>query len=59
MPDITMCSGEGCALRDTCRRFLAEPSRLQSYFIRPPVKDGQCSHYWPILRTPPSKSQSD
>jgi hypothetical protein len=38
MPDITMCSGEGCSLRDGCYRFTARPSLRQAWFVKPPVE---------------------
>lgn len=47
MPDITMCPGEGCPLRETCYRYTARPTpHMQSYFVEPPYKDGKCEHYW-------------
>lgn len=46
MPDITMCSGEECALKESCYRFTAKASEYQSYFIDPPIKDGECRYYW-------------
>lgn len=33
MPDITMCVGEGCPLKEECFRYTAKPSEYrQSYF---------------------------
>ena len=47
MPDITMCSGEGCPVKESCYRFTAKPNEYrQSYFVEPPIKDGKCDHYW-------------
>lgn len=47
MPDITMCSGEGCPFKESCYRFTAKPNEYrQSYFVEPPIKDGKCDHYW-------------
>jgi len=47
MPDITMCSGEGCPHKEQCYRFTAKPSEFsQSYFVEAPIKDGKCDHYW-------------
>ena len=47
MPDITMCSGEGCPVKEFCYRFTAKPNEYrQSYFVEPPIKDGKCDHYW-------------
>lgn len=49
MPDITMCSGEGCALKENCYRHKAIPSGRQSYFAKPPcdASGTECKHYWP------------
>lgn len=46
MPDIAMCSGDGCPLKEKCYRFTAKPSDYQSYFLDPPIKDDKCNHYW-------------
>jgi hypothetical protein len=48
MPDITMCSGENCPLKEKCYRYLAEADSYQSYFVNTPIKDGECEHYWEI-----------
>jgi hypothetical protein len=50
MPDIAMCSGEGCTRRDTCYRHTAKPSEhWQSWFSVPPLaSDGTCPWYWHI-----------
>ena len=45
MPDISLCSGEGCPMKDTCYRFVAKPGEWQSYFTAPPIKDGACDKY--------------
>ena len=46
-PDITMCSGEGCPVKEKCYRFTAKPNEYrQSYFVEPPIRDGKCDHYW-------------
>ena len=46
MPDITMCSGKNCPVKEKCYRYTAEASDYQSYFMNPPYKDGKCDHYW-------------
>ena len=47
MPDITMCEGEGCDVKNTCYRFTAKPSKfMQSYFTATPIKDEGCEYYW-------------
>ena len=48
MPDIAMCSGKDCPLKDSCYRYTSKPSYLQSYFSNIPYKDGECDEYWPI-----------
>ena len=50
MPDISMCKGNDCKLKETCYRYKAKPSEYQSYFIDAPFKDGDCSHYWEIVK---------
>lgn len=45
MPDITMCKGEDCEARVTCYRFLATPSKYQSYFNETPDLNGGCEYY--------------
>jgi len=49
MPDITMCAGNKCPLKETCYRFTATPSEYsQSYFIKTPYDNEyeRCEHYW-------------
>jgi hypothetical protein len=47
MPDITMCPGHDCPLKEKCYRYTAKPCEFrQSYFMSPPYKDGKCDHYW-------------
>jgi hypothetical protein len=46
MPDITMCTGERCPLKQICYRHTATPSRYQSYFAKPPVLGGTCEYFW-------------
>ena len=50
MPDISMCEGTDCPLKESCYRFTAYPSQyMQSYFTTPPIKkDGTCEYYWPV-----------
>ena len=46
MADISKCTGEGCALKETCYRFTAPSGMYQSFFFSPPIKDGECDYYW-------------
>lgn len=49
MPDITMCKGRDCPLRESCYRYTATPSEYrQSYFVTDPIElrdDDDCD-YW-------------
>jgi len=46
MPDITMCEGKDCPLKDECYRFTVMPSEYwQSYFTKVPYKDGECEYF--------------
>jgi len=51
MPDITMCSGKDCPLKETCYRYKAKPDEYQSYFMEAPYNDGECNHYWEIKKS--------
>lgn len=47
MPDITMCSGKDCPIKDSCYRHTATPSKfMQSFFLAPPYEDGKCDYHW-------------
>lgn len=48
MPDICMCSGEGCPLKDKCYRSQAKPFVAQSYFLKPPFDGKECKYFWPL-----------
>lgn len=40
-----MCKGDNCPLKENCYRYKAEPDeRLQSYFMEPPYKEGECKY---------------
>jgi len=48
MPDITMCTGTFCPIKETCYRFTAVPSSYrQSYFLHIPYdsKEKKCDHF--------------
>lgn len=49
MPDISMCKGGECPLKENCYRYLATPSEyLQSYLSNPPYNEEkkECEYYW-------------
>ena len=48
MPDITMCNGIGCNIKERCYRHTAKPTPfMQSYFIDSPIKkDNYCEYFW-------------
>lgn len=59
MPDITMCHGDGCELKQGCYRYFAKPSGdNQSWFAESPIVDDVCEYYWPGSRRgdPPGRS---
>jgi len=50
MADISMCSGKGCELKETCYRFKATPNKnRQSFFgASPNSTPTECEYYWKI-----------
>lgn len=47
MPDITMCQGGDCPIKETCYRYTAPVSDFrQSWFCEYPFKDGECDMFW-------------
>ncbi len=46
MPDITMCKGKDCEIKNSCYRYKAIPDNyLQSYFLVSPIKKNGCEYY--------------
>jgi hypothetical protein len=51
MPDITMCGGLNCPLKEKCYRYKAEINEFgQSYFLIVPYNDKEkkCEHFWEV-----------
>jgi hypothetical protein len=50
MPDISMCKGKDCPLKETCYRYTAESSDYQSYFIEVPydATTNSCDYHMEI-----------
>lgn len=50
MPDISLCSGTNCNLKENCYRYKSTPKPFwQSYFSNPPLEeDGSCKYFWQI-----------
>jgi hypothetical protein len=48
MPDITMCHGKDCPLKEKCYRHRAIPGKLQSFFVNSPFKENECKYFWQI-----------
>ncbi len=46
MAGITMCTGDGCPLKENCYRFTSIASERQSYFFTPPFDGKTCEMYW-------------
>lgn len=51
MTDITMCRNVDCTIKETCYRFLAEPSEYQAFFVmdKKVETEDDCNHYWKCL----------
>lgn len=47
MPDISMCHGAACAIRDRCYRFTAKPNEWQSYADFDTNSGRKCEFFWP------------
>ena len=48
MPDITMCSGIDCPLKENCYRYTAQPSKYrQSFFSEVPynIEEKRCEYF--------------
>ena len=53
MPDVTLCPGGNCPMKETCYRYKAKPNDpWQSYFTKLPLKiiEGkvECEFYWEL-----------
>ena len=49
MPDMALCQGTGCPLKDKCYRYRAYPAEhWQPYFTEVPYKDGDCDRFMTI-----------
>jgi hypothetical protein len=47
--DISKCKGQGCNIKNTCYRFLADADDYMQSYIKGNVSDDgeYCDHYWP------------
>lgn len=50
MPDISMCMGGACPLKENCYRFRAVPSPFQSFLEKPPFEGEKCELLKPIQK---------
>ena len=46
MPDIAMCEGGECPIKENCWRYMAPADRWQSYFGTPPFNEDGCEYFW-------------
>ena len=46
MPDIAMCKGDECPVKENCWRYMAPADRWQSYFGTPPFNEDGCEYFW-------------
>lgn len=50
VPDLTLCPGKNCPIKDNCYRYRAIPSEyLQSYYTEPPFVGNECDRLIPLL----------
>ena len=56
MPDITMCPGGACPLRQRCYRYRAHFGGRQDFFGTPPfaAAAGTCPELWDLARLAPT-----
>ncbi|MBP6842290.1 MAG: DUF2934 domain-containing protein [Kofleriaceae bacterium] len=56
MPDVTMCPGGACPLRQRCYRYRAVPDGRQDAFGAVPFDEeaGACELFWDVARLAPS-----
>ena len=52
MPDISLCKGINCNIKDNCYRFKAKPSEFrQTWFCKSPnINPLNCDYYWEIIK---------
>ncbi len=56
MTDITKCSGKDCPFKEVCYRYTAPSSEFrQSFFVEPPIKNGECDEFWSNKKETKSK----
>lgn len=46
MPDITMCKGGNCPMKERCYRHKAREGLYQSFFTDTPWTDKGCDYFW-------------
>lgn len=44
--DISKCTGKGCEMKEMCLRYTSAAGMWQSYFMNPPINDGECDEFW-------------
>ena len=61
MPDICMCRGEGCPLKDSCHRHTARPDQWQSWFTEIPYdeKTKAWQYYWQVDHCDENPNETD
>ena len=46
MPDITMCTGKDCPIKEKCYRYTAKPDEFRQSYFDAPYKDENCEYFW-------------
>ena len=59
MPDMTLCPGQGCPLKNRCHRFRAVAHGRQDYFGRLPydAATGQCDSFRDLAQLDATEAQ--
>jgi hypothetical protein len=60
MPDITMCTGTDCPIKDDCYRYWAKSTKSIQSVIFPPYDETnkKCNEKWERKREPQSSRDS-
>ncbi len=53
--DISMCTGWGCLIRETCLRFRASESKFWQSYLIPEHPGVDCEHYLPVKDEQPKR----
>jgi hypothetical protein len=60
MPDMSICTGNDCPLKDSCYRYKAKAGEYMQSYIEAPynVEEAKCDFYWPTKQLKNGKDKS-